>query len=59
MIAYPNGIIVTTTALTLATRAVGAPIGHSIYCNIFANKLKDQLPKQVEKFALGAGLQAT
>jgi hypothetical protein len=38
---------------------IGGSIGYSIYFNVFGNKLANELPAQVSKFALGAGLPAS
>ena len=55
----PDDFIATATALSLAIRVIGGSIGYSIYFNVFGNKLTTELPAQVAKFAIGAGLPAS
>jgi len=56
MIVCPDALITTAAALSLSIRTVGGSIGYSIYYNIFATKLTQNLPTYVAKYALAAGL---
>lgn len=55
----PDAFIATTTALSLAVRVIGGSIGYAIYYNVFSNKLTTELPAQVARYAIAAGLPAT
>jgi hypothetical protein len=56
MIVCPDALITTAAALSLSIRTVGGSIGYSIYYNIFATKLTQNLPTYVGTYALAAGL---
>lgn len=56
MIVTPDAVITTAAALSLSIRTVGGSIGYSIYYNIFATKLEQQLPAFVAEYAIRAGL---
>lgn len=56
MIVSPDAVITTAAALSLSIRTVGGSIGYSIYYNIFATKLEQQLPTYVAEYAIKAGL---
>ncbi|KAF2021023.1 MFS general substrate transporter [Aaosphaeria arxii CBS 175.79] len=59
MIVAPDAVITTAAALSLSIRTVGGSIGYSVYYNIFATKLEQQLPSYVIEYAMKAGLPAT
>ena len=54
-----GAIITTAAALSLSIRTVGGSIGYSIYYNVFATKLEQNLPKYVAEHAIKAGLPVT
>jgi len=56
MIVCPDALITTAAALSLSIRTVGGSIGYSIYYNVFATKLEQNLPKYVAEHAIKAGL---
>lgn len=56
MIVCPDALITTAAALSLSIRTVGGSIGYSIYYNIFATKLEQNLPKYTAEYAVKAGL---
>ncbi|KIW13033.1 hypothetical protein PV08_08220 [Exophiala spinifera] len=59
MIVVPDSLLATTAALSLSIRTVGGSIGFTIYYNIFVKKLTSQLPVNVAKYAMKAGLPAS
>jgi len=59
MIVTPDAVITTAAALSLSIRTVGGSIGYSIYYNIFATKLTQQLPSYIAEYAVKAGLPLT
>jgi hypothetical protein len=59
MIVCPDALITTAAALSLSIRTVGGSIGYSIYYNIFATKLEQNLPKYAAEYAIKAGLPIT
>ncbi|KAG9202805.1 hypothetical protein G6514_004059 [Epicoccum nigrum] len=59
MIVCPDALITTAAALSLSIRTVGGSIGYSIYYNVFATKLEQNLPKYVVEHAIKAGLPVT
>jgi hypothetical protein len=59
MLVCPDALITTAAALSLSIRTVGGSIGYSIYYNIFATKLTENLPKYVAQYAIAAGLPLT
>lgn len=59
MIVCPDALITTAAALSLSIRTVGGSIGYSIYYNVFATKLEQNLPKYVAEYAIKAGLPVT
>lgn len=56
MIVTPDAVITTAAALSLSIRTVGGSIGYSIYYNIFATKLAQNLPVKIGEYAVKAGL---
>lgn len=56
MIVTPDSVITTAAALSLSIRTVGGSIGYSIYYNIFATKLEQNLPAKIGEYAVKAGL---
>ncbi|KIW98275.1 uncharacterized protein Z519_01859 [Cladophialophora bantiana CBS 173.52] len=56
LIVVPDSLLATTAALSLSIRTVGGSIGFTIYYNIFVNKLNKQLPENIAKYAIKAGL---
>jgi hypothetical protein len=59
MIVTPDAVITTAAALSLSIRTVGGSIGYSIYYNIFATKLAQNLPSYIAEYAIKAGLPLT
>lgn len=59
MIVCPDALITTAAALSLSIRTVGGSIGYSIYYNVFATKLEQNLPKYAAEYAIKAGLPVT
>lgn len=59
MLVCPDALITTAAALSLSIRTVGGSIGYSIYYNIFATKLEQNLPAYVAEYAIKAGLPIT
>ncbi|KAH6632971.1 major facilitator superfamily domain-containing protein [Boeremia exigua] len=59
MIVCPDALITTAAALSLSIRTVGGSIGYSIYYNVFATKLEQNLPKYVAEYAVKSGLPVT
>lgn len=59
MIVCPDALITTAAALSLSIRTVGGSIGYSIYYNVFATKLEQNLPKYTAEYAVKAGLPVT
>ncbi|KAF1352677.1 hypothetical protein EJ07DRAFT_168801 [Lizonia empirigonia] len=59
MIVCPDALITTAAALSLSICTVGGSIGYSIYYNIFATKLEQNLPKYAAEYAIKAGLPVT
>ncbi|ORX96497.1 fungal trichothecene efflux pump [Clohesyomyces aquaticus] len=59
MIVTPDALITTAAALSLSIRTVGGSIGYSIYYNIFATKLTQNLPAYAAEYAIKAGLPLT
>ena len=55
----PDDLIATCVALSFAVRVVGGSIGYTIYYNIFHNKLLHQLPLDIARAAIAAGLPPT
>jgi hypothetical protein len=56
MLVCPDALITTAAAMSLSIRTVGGSIGYSIYYNIFATKLEQNLPPYVAEYAIKAGL---
>jgi hypothetical protein len=59
LIVVPDSLLATTAALSLSIRTVGGSIGFTIYYNIFVSKLNKQLPENIAKYAIKAGLPAS
>lgn len=59
LIVVPDSLLATTAALSLSIRTVGGSIGFTIYYNIFVNKINKELPANVAKYAMKAGLNAS
>jgi hypothetical protein len=59
MLVWPNALITAAEAMSLSIRTVSGSIGYSIYYNIFATKLKKNLPTYVAEYAIEAGLPLT